>query len=939
MKDVALQEKPFRLERAAEWDALLDAVASVPGGAFVRHLPSDFCKARIKLALAPFQGIALLAPETLSKPKARVAIIGDTRFLTYEGGRWLTLLARLFEPACHLELAVYATRPMPLSVSEWNKPLMLARPPKIVRSPFQNVAHKDDSLDAIVLFDRNGESHSELLSNPSVVEAISAGTPLLRGDDDELASSIAAEYSREMGYSVEGHASAPLQYWDQGSEYGPGAGWIRCGLHNGSTVGKPSTSLIDRVAKIEATITLLRKGKQNQLETSCIFGTVISREVGGKPCSIIQLSGSLGIDADSGRCIEADAARSWSYNQNRVRSEVLKLLPVESPLGALALRFQRAAWLAHVLPNAIEPIGVGSDSQQGTSAKTAQRDAEMKDQLSVSAFAPSPGVEPPRRTFRTRAKLTRSVGITHVIETAAAIGRPTDDPLQIYRATRKVLLEWLVGQGFKVDFSSDMLALESAHGDVYVESEPDSIFAVRLDNRKGASSGAIWRVEATLIAKPIPSIGVRVSQIRQREDAPPPSPRAPRLLVTLASDIGLHSAGNVLRAVPWLPTDASDQSRLLALLTNPKREAPVIILSGRSPGRNLEAYSERIAQQLAGIAHVVEADQHVTSVLTSSFGRSLSVWGYAARVYFPGFNASSDPFDHPVWNFQGSIALAKIADEICEEVCAVGVQRPDREERVPSFQTVRQQIAVRRVEQAVAKSKNQALSVGEQKDRLEIVAQEQEARIRSLEQDRNELTEQLLQSEIQNEALTRERNNAFDQIRRLQYRVRFADQEDGDAPSCEGEPPFPHTWDALESWVTKYGDGRLVLANQAAKEAAESSFADIPFAYRVLNFLVKFYIPMRERTEGNDAARVSCEHAAQELGIEVSAVGAAAASRRYKQEYKATFGERTIKLNQHVKNKSGGIDKTKVFRLYFAYLDGKIYVGSLPEHLTSSLTH
>jgi hypothetical protein len=107
-----------------------------------------------------------------------------------------------------------------------------------------------------------------------------------------------------------------------------------------------------------------------------------------------------------------------------------------------------------------------------------------------------------------------------------------------------------------------------------------------------------------------------------------------------------------------------------------------------------------------------------------------------------------------------------------------------------------------------------------------------------------------------------------------------------------------------------------------------------------MEYLVRYFIPMKNRDSDYDQPFLDEKRALEELGIEREPVGTALNDHRYKHEYKRQYDGRTIWLDDHLKW-GKGFDPATLFRLYFHYDEPteKVVIGHLPTHLTNRITH
>ncbi len=203
------------------------------------------------------------------------------------------------------------------------------------------------------------------------------------------------------------------------------------------------------------------------------------------------------------------------------------------------------------------------------------------------------------------------------------------------------------------------------------------------------------------------------------------------------------------------------------------------------------------------------------------------------------------------------------------------------------------------------------------------------------------LAEQLTQADQELQATKLERTSALEEVRRLKFKLsnQWNGVETGYSES-EEQVEYPESWDDLETWVEVYGQERLVLHPKAAKAARESPFKDIPLAYKAMDYLVRYYIPMRTRSSDDTDAYQRSKQALAEIGLEESDVGTADEIKRYKKEYKRQYDGREVTLDRHLK-RGVGFGGDFQFRMYFYYDDvaKKVLVGHMPTHLTNRLSH
>ena len=754
---------------------------------------------------------------------------------------------------------------------------------------------------------------------------------------------------------------------DEGSnqEFAAGAWWL-------STV-PPVESQIALTAEVrdelEFTYYFLRaqirqaKGKDAAAKTAAIFATRSTETIAGQENILtIRLSTTAGIDLATGRFFsepEEDAEFDWE--ENFVSPELFGELPEETAeFTADENRYRMMAWLAKCFLEK-DSRSMAVDEESNPVEVEAPPDAASEPQpvetigssglhqtdevLSNNDKAAPREEEVPARPRRSR--LSRNAGTVNVLAMAARLGKPGHDPSNAFDSARSRILTWLGSKGFAVSDPSSNAHIELPDGELIIETNGQELWAIRFDDRRSMEDGAIWRVEATLLhSDPYPALSVRLVQVRSSEDAPPPvASGVPGVIASIAKDIGLEDAGAALHNHALRLNGPKDAAWLSDLLLNQDRSRPVILISG-----DINASADRLAARLVGVAHVLCVDKTVTNQLIQQFGRDRSVFGNAVRLYRPGFGPDANPYQHPVWAHKGNQLPKWLTNDVFEEACAISLEVGNLDDRAPAFQTVRKLLSDQRIadsEKRLRALREQAESLAttaeERAKQLEAIRAEQDAALVSYRDESRQLGEQIKQLQDELLATRQERDQALEEARQLRYQLsnQWVDdvtQEDDHDNKCDSY--YPETWDELEEWVKIYGDGKLILHPKAAKAARESPFKDISMAYKAMEYLVRYYIPMRTRSTDDDEAYLRSKQALAELGLEESDVGTADEIKRYKKEYQRQYGSETVTLDRHLK-RGVGFGGDYQFRLYFYYdpVEARVLVGHMPTHLTNRLSH
>ncbi|MBS0212556.1 MAG: hypothetical protein JSR26_05160 [Proteobacteria bacterium] len=926
-----------------------------PGAGFVRHAPPGVIDALADLYASPLYALAALAPQVLAIDNARILLTGRADSWARDQGRWLGLFHRLLPGRRNWTLCCKG-KPMRGTQKD-----ILFQPPLhvIQKSWIDHLESLQDPPDAVLV--ASPDDFDEIRDGIEALHAIARSRPVLWGSPCGVSALLEAALLRAHGFEV-GEPVWLGMATETSLSYTSGSTWMHL-VAKGDTPARPSAEHLEALRRTQAAfIEYMPKGvntaRSTYMENRYGRPTPLHRD-GHAPMTVLFTRDAQVIEVGTGQVYRFTGER-FDHQERSIPPEIMQLCPVAD--GATPTRLEIVMWLAHASAQLDGPTATSDRAPVPAAAEPTKPPlvlgappAEANTPLSLvnapglpSRNSPpketAPPTEPAPPVFRLRPKLSTSAGTTPVMAVSAGLGAPGADPTAAYDRARRATLAWLGQKGYRIDPEATSVTLESPNGEIALESDAGRVWSLRFDDRSAMEQGAFWRVEITLVGDTSPALGLRVSQIRRRESAPPPQPGAPRVLRDIAEQVGLFESGHPLRSRPWTPAGVVDGQRLLALLEDPARLQPVVVVLVRSADEMAQG-CDHLASRLTGTAHVVRIDADIAAQLDRSLGRSRSLHGRMVRIYPPHFGRDHDPFSVPLWTLDGASINAALANTIISEACAQGLAAVALDDRVPTFQDVRKLIVEARVAEAQRMTQVAHASVEEERERGQRAQNEMAAALATYRAELDEALKELTQLTRERDRALAERDDALDENRRLRFRLSASHRDTGadvDTPDAEVPqgPVYPNTWDGIEDWVAAHCEGRVVVLPQAIKMARDSSYPDIAFTYQVLEFLAKRYVPMRQRSTTDTEAFDAFEAAKAELGVEVAKVGNAVRQRRYKHEYKRTYEGRTVTLDQHVK-RGVGFDPASIYRLYFAYDNnsGKAIVGAFPGHLTNSITH
>lgn len=968
------------LSTVADYAAAIQRVSS---GQFTSRFSEDGRSYFASIFGAPLFALSKFAPEAIASNDGNLLVISPDPSHAADGGRWWSLYAKTHKPSKFSLTLCFPHKP---PSGKAPKPLLFQPPQQVVKNWQKHLQSLSTPPGVVVFYPRDFD---ELETAASEFVHLIAGSQVLVSCHTRLDSLIASRLLISHGYSTSNIIGFNLSE-DVPQHFAPGAWWFSAIVPTGANNSIPDIELVEKLRNAQLRLAGFFRVNNSKEDASDIARLIACRSndiVEGEAIQAVRLSDSSGVDLVSGRFFKMEkeaGADSFVWDESVMSADLLALQPPVNPEGsededrlALLLWFSHAA--SQETERELKKMTGGDtvvksekiesaeppESPSATAVENLVLPESAIEPASIDAAAECSAIEPAQAPLaastsvsdeagdtqlgasilvRDRSKLSRSAGAVNVLALAAILGAEGKETGSLFEAAKNQILAWLRSAGFPLEKSDENCHIESPAGEVTVEADGQSIWTLRFDNRSTMETGAIWRVEATLIGQPVPAISLRLIQVRSSEDAPPPViSGVPRLIVAISESVGLQDAGEQLRNTALHLKNEGDSTWLGRLLLNPHRTQPVIVISGK-----VDASADRLAKRLAGVAHVVCIDHATSNRMIRAFGRERSVFGNAVRLYRPGFSADANPYQHPTWALKGVQLPTWLANNIFEEACAISLEAGDLDERAPSFQTIRNLLAAKRMassEQRISELRQQTEKAVSSKDekirQLQEVRDEQQSMLATYREENDKLIQQIeqLRSELQAKRL--EYNAAAEEVRQLSYRLnnQWADDALGDSTQNE-ETYYPDNWDELEEWVDCYGDGKLVIHEKALKAVKTSPFKDIPFAYKALEYLVRYFIPMKQRAPEDDAPFHAEIAALETLGMEREPVGDALKNHRYKQSYRRLYEGKTIWLDDHLKW-GVGFDPATLFRLYFHYHEasGIVIVGHLTTHLPNSLTH
>lgn len=486
-----------------------------------------------------------------------------------------------------------------------------------------------------------------------------------------------------------------------------------------------------------------------------------------------------------------------------------------------------------------------------------------------------------------------------------------------FEAARERVVEWILGHAatdLVLDRETSRAAFAPGHEVAYEtlvgEQPPARLWTCVYRHLDSNDATLSWRTTVQLaelntetrvtVRVALESVGLRIAPAAI-EFGPP------RVVRTLIDTLDGHLDGRPLRSAP-VRVGSDGVSGLVALLVDPARRLPVVVISTEELGGRPLVPPVKVAELLAGVAHVVVLDTPPAWELTRQVGKLRSVFGGAVRIYWPGFSIDADPYDHRVFmpiRIEEMAARGRPFERfLADYVGRVAVLRVPTD---PLVGRIRAESEVRR--RAAEDDQRRRLEAARDEIPVEFAGELEAAwdRITDLERQLDERTSEL-----------EDVRRSFSMVQAGGVAV-----EDDDAI----EPPPSTLLDALDRVALEYGDA-LVVLDAARASAEDCPYSNVPkfhAALRAVGEVARLYRDGR-LPSGFDAAF-------EERGIKYGPVSQTALG-KYPDEYERTYRGQRITLSPHVKLGSG-TSAGRLARIYW-WIDEEarlLVIGHAGRHL------
>ena len=236
--------------------------------------------------------------------------------------------------------------------------------------------------------------------------------------------------------------------------------------------------------------------------------------------------------------------------------------------------------------------------------------------------------------------------VREILRISATLDRPS--------VAREIILEWLENEA-KTDLPEQAWkgrAFQHRAGErvftaVRASEESADTWALRFVEPHESGVEREWTTEIAIRERSgrEPKISVR-TLVKSGELKLRIQPTVPRFLEHVANECSLEQGNAKVEKEPWVIESDYDAANLTEFLVDPERRTPAFVLT---VPEDADDPTEPLLDPLPlstdtlGIAKVIVLPAEYTWKLTNRFGKRLSVYRGAMRVYLPGFSDHADP--------------------------------------------------------------------------------------------------------------------------------------------------------------------------------------------------------------------------------------------------------------------------------------------------------
>jgi len=454
-----------------------------------------------------------------------------------------------------------------------------------------------------------------------------------------------------------------------------------------------------------------------------------------------------------------------------------------------------------------------------------------------------------------------------------------------------------------------------------------NLWALRADEPDKNVAGRSWTTEVAIgqTGNEVPRLSLRLL-VHTFENAFDVDPAVPGLLLQIAKNVGLSDELSLnigigkIASDPWYADSDDDIDKLICLITDRTRKRPVVVATGDERDRDPENTLfklDQFSRLTLGLAYSVAVPAELTYALSEAFGKMRSVYHGGVRVYMPGFDSASDPYEHTLFlSEQVRRSPEKVLAHLRRLVATESLRRTKLGFEILPFAAVRS--VSLRIEQELAAKRGASDS-----ELLSSANRRIEALEAELEGSREQAVESMrvaIGEEERAKGAEAQLFGARARIQQLEAQLKSRGQD------IDADVQLPTSWDLFADWCDQALIGRVVLAPAVRSKIKKAEFGDVALAARCMLWLAGTCRDRRMHG-GGSIANIPIEQ-----GIENAPCGA--------DTFDFDFHGSRLEADWHVKSGGNTRDPSRCLRIYYAWEEIKqqIIVADMPAHRRTGAT-
>ncbi len=447
-----------------------------------------------------------------------------------------------------------------------------------------------------------------------------------------------------------------------------------------------------------------------------------------------------------------------------------------------------------------------------------------------------------------------------------------------------------------------------------IETEQASIWALRGDDPDKTVARRIWTTEVTIGRFPDapPKLGVRLI-VSTPETSLQIDPAVPGVVEQIAKICGLTVGGFKLSITPDCPTSELNVHSVIDCIEDKKRRLPYIIVSPdeRQSFRSRPHIDvNRLTRATIGLAHVSIVSPEMTYIFSDRVGKLRSVFHGGVRIYYPGFDSSSNPYEHNLFLGERVYADPSACEGTLRRIVAhESLRRARLGSDIVPFGSLRS-ISSRLIQETVAHSGSNL--------RGELDAAQN--RIDALEKELLEARSSAQQSDELAFGEEERANHAEGRLRAALTRIQALEATLKSRSEPLDELSLPADWPEFADWCDTNFTGRLVLTPIARRGVRNPEYRDIAQAARAISWLATTCRDTR-MNGGMSLSNISIGN-----GLENAPCGG--------DTFEFYYQGRRVTANFHVKSGGNTRDPLRCLRIYYGFddINQEIVIAEMPAH-------